>query len=330
MADSFQQQQPEQPSASAAPALSKLDSNADVTAAQDTTAEHWTQWQQRRYANPLGWTEWSDHPSILGLLQQIHFGDSTVSPLAHVQRHYPRFAEAHALSLCCGDGSTERALVEHGVFGSMVGIDLTAERVHAACAARGDLAARLHYAIGDVNRGDFGSACFDVVFAKASLHHIEQLEVVAAGIRRCLKPGGRLVTLDFFGPSRFQWTDMQLEQANAFLAREVPAELRRRADGSSHEIVHRPTVQAMVEMDPSEAVRSGELYAFLQQHFQLEMDVAIGGTLLQLIFDGSIVNNFDPEDPRHLEIIERAVLLEQTLMATGQLPSDFRLIVARP
>lgn len=304
--------------------------HAASTAAQDTTAGHWAEWQQRRNANPRGWTEWSDHPTILGLLQQIHFGDSAVSPLAHLLRHYPRFAEAHAISLCCGDGSTERALVEHGVFRSMVGVDLTAERVQAACAARGDLADRLHYVVGDVNLGDYGNACFDVVFAKASLHHVEQLEVMAEGVKRCLKPGGRLVTLDFFGPTRFQWTDAQLAHANAFLAREVPPGLKRRADGSSHEVVHRPTVQTMIEMDPSEAVRSGELYAFLQRNFELDMDVAIGGTLLQLIFDGTIVNNFDPEDPWHRSIIERAVQWEQSLMASGALQADFRLIVTRP
>lgn len=301
-----------------------------MSAQQVTVSGHWERWQRRQAANPHVWTEWSDHPVILALLQRIHFGDSTVSPFAHLLRYYPGFSGAHTLSLCCGDGSTERALVEQGVFRSVVGIDLTAERVQAACAARGGLADRLHYVVGDVNLGDFGSACFDVVFAKASLHHVEQLEVMTAGIKRCLKPGGRLVTLDFFGPTRFQWTDAQLAHANAFLASEVPAELQRRADGSQLDLVHRPTVQAMIEMDPSEAVRSGELYTFLQSHFELEMDVAIGGTLLQHIFDGSIVNNFDPEDPQHQAIIERAVQLEQVLMASGEIGADFRLIVARP
>lgn len=297
---------------------------------EHATARHWAQWQQRHEARPVRWTEWSEHPHILACLQQAHFGDATLSPLAHVLRHFPQFAQAHALSLCCGDGSTEKALVRHGVFRSMVGVDLTAERVQSARGDLGDLADRLQFEVGDVNRGDFGHACFDVVFAKASLHHVERLEAMAAGIQRCLRPGGRLVTLDFFGPTRFQWTDAQLAHANAFLADEVPAALRRRADGGSHDRVERPTLQAMIEMDPSEAVRSGELYGFLQQHFQIEMDVAVGGTLLQLVFDGSIVNNFDPDDAQHRAVIERAIALERSLIASGELGSDFRLIVARP
>ena len=38
----------------------------------------------------------------------------------------------------------------------------------------------------------------------------------------------------------------------------------------------------------------------------------------------------DPDDPQHQSIIERAVRLEQALLARGELSSDFRLIVARP
>lgn len=310
--------------------MSELTTSPAQSSADAATAEHWAQWQQRRLANPQRWAEWSEHPTILALLQERLFGDPAASPFAHLLRHFPFFAQAHVLSLCCGDGSTELALVRSGVFHSMVGIDLTAERVHAAVAARGDLAPQLNYAVGDVNLGDFGTACFDVVFAKASLHHIEQLETLAAGIARCLKPGGHLVTLDFFGPSRFQWTDAQLNHANAFLTQEVPAVLRRRDDGGFYDRAARPTVEEVVAVDPSEAIRSSELYAFLQQNFEFDLDIAIGGTLLQLIFDGSIVNNFNPDDPQIQDIIRRAVALEQDLLAEGKLPADFRLIVARP
>lgn len=297
---------------------------------QNATTEHWAAWQQRRLDNPHRWTEWSEHPYLRALLQQRLFGGRAISPFDHIHTHFPAFAHAHAISLCCGDGSTERALVEQGAFRSMLGIDMTAERVNAARAARGALAERLDYRVGNVNQGDYGTACCDVVFAKAALHHVEQLETMVAGIFRCLRPDGYLVTLDFFGPTRFQWTDAQLAYANDFLTREVPEPLRQRADSGRLYEVTRPAVADMIAMDPSEAVRSGELHAFLQEHFNLVMDVPIGGTLLHLIFDPSIINNFNPDDTSHQTIIERAVALDQRLVATGVLNSDFRLIVARP
>ncbi|MBK7062734.1 MAG: class I SAM-dependent methyltransferase [Rubrivivax sp.] len=130
----------------------------------------------------------------------------------------PAFDRAHARSLGAGDGTFEKLLVEHGILGSVVGIDLADGRVREANERSGELADRLRYEVADANRGDYGLASYDVLFAKAALHHIAELESMMQGMRRALRPGGRLVTLDFFGPNRFQWTDAQLAAVNGFCA----------------------------------------------------------------------------------------------------------------
>jgi hypothetical protein len=89
-------------------------------------------------------------------------------------------------------------------------------------------------------------------------------------------------------------------------------------------------VQDLITMDPSEAVRSSELYALLQAHFELEHDVALGGSLLNLLLSGDRVNRFDPEDDVHNQVLREASALEHDLMNSGVLGSDFRFIVARP
>ncbi|MBI5278175.1 MAG: class I SAM-dependent methyltransferase [Burkholderiales bacterium] len=288
-------------------------------------ARHWDEWQARQGGR--GYVDWADHPAVMALLQRELFGDASVSVLHFLESNYPQFGAARAVSLCCGDGAFERLLVEHGIFGSVVGTDLSPVRVAHANAARGALASRLQYVVGDANDADFGEQAFDVVFAKAALHHIENLEGALAGMRRALKPGGRLVTIDFFGPTRFQWTDAQLAAANRLLDA-MPAELVTRADGSRYR-AERPTVEAMIALDPSEAVRAGELYGLLRRHFTIEHDFAAGGALLNLVLDGSIVNLFDPANEAHDEWIRRAFRIERELMATGEIASDFRFIVAR-
>jgi hypothetical protein len=120
-----------------------------------------------------------------------------------------------------------------------------------------------------------------------------------------------------------------LAAVNQFLANEVPRHLLQKRDGSFHDKVERPSIEAMVAMDPSEAVRSGELYEMLQSNFALETDIALGGTLLNLIFYGDVINNFDPANDTHNQIIEAAFALERRLIASGTLGSDFRLIVAK-
>jgi len=294
----------------------------------DHGARHWDEWQAERSRSQQRFTDWGDHPTILKLIYQVVFGSPETDFLTHLAQSYPQFADGHALSLCCGDGAFERHLVAQGVFGSITGIDFSPARIALAQQQRAGYESRLDFEVGDVNAGQFGQQRYDVVFAKAALHHVENLEALVRGIQAALRPGGCLVTIDFFGPTRFQWTDAQLAGTNAFLAG-VPRELLRKRDGSLHEAMVRPGIDEMIRLDPSEAVRSGELYALLKENFMLVEDLALGGTLLNLIFYGDVVNNFDPEDEGHNRIIRDAFALERRLIDAGTLGSDFRLIVAK-
>ena len=115
-----------------------------------------------------------------------------------------------------------------------------------------------------------------------------------------------------------------------FWNQRVPFELRHDANGRPTPEITRPSVQSMRDLDPSEAVRSADIYPLLQKHFILHSNLALGGTLLNLLLYGDIVNRFDPANPEHNAVIREAVDWEQHLIAQGMLPSDFRLIIAQP
>lgn len=239
------------------------------------------------------------------------------------------------LSLCCGDGSFENSLVEQGVFRQVTGFDISLARVNAGNAAYQALyganaTQKIWLEHKDVNSEPYGEALYDVVFAKSSLHHIENLEHAFRHIGQCLKPGGKLVTIDFFGPTRFQWTEQQLKIRSWFWRERVPSELRKDVQGREIPEVSRPDVDAMIAMDPSEAVRSGELYPLLKQHLTLTHDAELGGGLVNLLLYGDILNSFDPDNETHNAVIREAFSLERMLMDVGTLNRDFRLIVAEP
>jgi SAM-dependent methyltransferase len=309
--------------------LKRLRRGSPAPGAREAAA-YWDRWQAARDVAPNRYVDWGEHPTILALLQRDLFGASETTVFDFLKTHYPQFRQAEALSLCSGDGGFEKLLVTQEVFGKVTGIDISPQRVECANAQRDPHRERLFYTVGDVNAGDFGEARYDVVFAKAALHHVEKLEILFQGIRRCLRPGGYLVTIDFFGPTRFQWSDAQLDAVNRFLADEMPADLARRPDGSLHRSIARPTLQQMIDLDPSEAVRSGELDAQIEKNFVVERAFPIGGTLLNLIFDGAIVNNFDPHDAEHNGIIEKAYAYEKALRAAGQIGCDFKFLLAHP
>jgi ubiquinone/menaquinone biosynthesis C-methylase UbiE len=199
---------------------------------QSTAADFWNQWQSARNLNQSQYVDWGGHPTILALVYNDLFGSPSTSVFDYLKQAYPNFSNSTVLSLCAGDGSFEKVLLAEGVFGSITGIDIASERVATANAQAAELEGRLKFIVGDVNEGEFGEASYDVVFAKAALHHVEQLESIFSGIRRCLKPGGKLVTIDFFGPTRFQWSDVQLAAVNHFIDTAIPSALLMRADGS--------------------------------------------------------------------------------------------------
>lgn len=88
------------------------------------------------------------------------------------------------LDLGCGDGTLTEQIAARGC--TVVGVDASAEMI--AAARRRGLDARL------INAEELTfNAEFDGVFSNAVLHWIKNADAVIAGVRRALKPGGRVV-----------------------------------------------------------------------------------------------------------------------------------------
>lgn len=296
--------------------------------------DHWDRWQTTRHTSGQRYADWGDHPTVFKAVMRECFGNENHDFFTYLRAHYPHCQTAHALSLCCGDGSFEAQLIQKGVFERITGLEISHERIKHGQAQieAGHLSKHMTFLQQDVNLGHFGEACFDVVFAKAALHHIENLELAFLGIKRCLKPGGLLVAIDFFGPTRFQWTQTQLDSCNWFWKHKVLPELQRESEDKSHrpldEPITRPSIESMLALDPSEAVRSSDLMQLISANFKIQENISLGGTVLNLLLYGDRVNRFDSENPRHNLILEEAVSLERNLMASGTLGSDFKFIVA--
>lgn len=88
------------------------------------------------------------------------------------------------LDIGCGDGVLSLKIVEAGA--SVLGID-SSDSMLAAAAERGISVQRL-----DARSLPF-SREFDAVFSNAALHWIPEASLVAEGVARALKPGGRFV-----------------------------------------------------------------------------------------------------------------------------------------
>jgi ubiquinone/menaquinone biosynthesis C-methylase UbiE len=108
------------------------------------------------------------------------------------------------LEVGCGTGEvTMRAKAGTGPTGSVAGIDPAPEMIAVARDKAAQAGVEIDYRVAAVEALPFLAATFDVVVSSLMLHHLpEDLKPRAlAEIRRVLKPGGRLVVIDFKRPT---------------------------------------------------------------------------------------------------------------------------------
>jgi len=103
-----------------------------------------------------------------------------------------------ALDLACGTGDIAFALAARGA--RVTGLDLTHRMLQLA---RAKMPPRppVAFLAGDMMELPFGDARFDLVTAGYGLRNVPRLEPAIGEIRRVLRPGGLLLSLDFDRPS---------------------------------------------------------------------------------------------------------------------------------
>jgi ubiquinone/menaquinone biosynthesis methyltransferase len=104
-----------------------------------------------------------------------------------------------ALDLCCGTGDLALGLRRCAIDDvAVVGLDFSVPMLELARAR--SPAPGLHWIRGDAMRLPFPAETFDVVTMGYGLRNVAHLDDALAEIRRVLRPGGRLLVLDFGKP----------------------------------------------------------------------------------------------------------------------------------
>lgn len=274
---------------------------------------------------------WMAHPQVVPRLNRMASGDPHVNAYDHLVNRLRAsgvtLPVARVASLGCGFGALERGLATLGIAQRIDGYDLAAPAIDEArrLAAQAGLR-HVHYHVADLDRDALPEGAFDIVFASHSVHHIENLDGLFASVRRALRPGGIFHLQEYIGPDRFQWTDAQLQGINEFMAT-LPLKYRRFPGGMERGAVDRPTVAAVIAVDPSEAVCSSQIVEALARHFAVRECRPLGGALLQTGLSG-IAQNFDPESAEDTAHLQRFFDWEDRWMAEGRIDSDFAVITA--
>jgi len=117
---------------------------------------------------------------------------------------------SRSLDLCCGTGDVALHLP-----GTVIGLDFTAEMLHIAAARNG----HARWVQADALQLPFPDASFDIITVGYGLRNLADLPAGLAEIHRVLRPGGRLLALDFGKPSSPTWRAIYF----AYLRTALPA-----------------------------------------------------------------------------------------------------------
>jgi len=274
---------------------------------------------------------WWDIPDVMDRWNLMISGDAKVDYCEHFMRRYCAGGrEMSALSLGSGTGFREIELAKSGKFKRIDAVEIARPRI-AYSRERSDragFAGAINYIEADAASVALPDGSYDLVIAEQFLHHVSPLGPMLGRIRDFLKPTGFFVFNEFVGPSRFQWTDAQLDAVNGLLA-QLPEKYRLRwKSGSVKRTVHRPGRLAVTLYDPTEAVESSRIVPLVGETFDVVETRGYGGTVLQLLF-ADIAANFLSDDPETERWLATCFAAEDDLLRSGAIESDFRVGICR-
>ncbi len=309
---------------------------ADNASSDDPIYNHLIKYEGELWGSEKGKqrTSWFDSPLIHGYINKSISGNPKKGWLDYIKEKYFRKPAKLALNAGCGHGALERLILQYDIAERIEGFDVSAKALEWAkkIAEEEGFGDRVQYIQADANyleKSDLQEQ-YDVVFAGMALHHFADLEKFLDQTLSKLKDKGLFITNEFIGPTRFQWTDTQLEATNRFLRR-IPKELKKNLLDSQKIKwkVTRPALEYMKEHFAFESICSERIVPAIKERFGVIEQKNYGGTILHLLFEG-IMGNFKEETNReHAVIVNMAIEYEKALLDFGVLNHDHSLLICR-
>lgn len=245
------------------------------------------------------------------------------------EKYVPKVLEG-GLSLGCGDGTLERHAIQMEICRKMDSYDISPISVETANKINREqgLSNKITCRVGDLNAIILEKDKYDVIFSSMALHHVSNLGHLFSQIMKSLKDGGFLLANEYVGPSQFQWNEKQTKIINDLLKILPKNHKLDSRTGILKESFAGPSIEYMSGTDPSEAIRSDEVFRYISNHFDIVEKIEYGGNILHMLLDG-IITNFDEEKEYDVAILRLLSYIDSILISEKVMPSDFAVVVAR-
>jgi ubiquinone/menaquinone biosynthesis C-methylase UbiE len=268
---------------------------------------------------------WWDIPEVLERWNQLITGDNKLDYYEYTCEKYLKTSkELKGFSVGCGTGHRELKWASTGLFSQIDAIDISQERINYSIeeAKKNGFINIINYWVANIYELELTHNLYDVVFIEQTLHHFSPLKKVLTKLKYCLKPKGYLIINEFVGPTRFQWTERQLEIINSTLDL-LPLKYRKKINNTDLKTnIFRPSKLSMILGDPSEAIESSNILKSLDEEFDLVELKEYGGTIILLLFY-QIAQNFISDNELTKRWIKLCFEIEDLLLAENEIKSDY-------
>jgi SAM-dependent methyltransferase len=224
-----------------------------------------------------------------------------------------------AISIGCGMGKPEMELVQQGIVKEFDLFEISPVAIEKgqAIAKKLGVQKQVNFYQGDVFSLDIPEK-YDLVYWKFSLHHMLDVDYTVNFCRNIMEVGGVLSLLDYVGPSRFQYSDINLEIINNVLAA-LPEKYFynfKKPDQYLPRIRTKPSVEKLIVDDPTEAADSENILPAIQRYFPDANITILGGGIARLVL-GYISQNLNEEAEEDQIIIKFILLIDDMAAKFG-------------
>ncbi|MFP5454037.1 MAG: class I SAM-dependent methyltransferase [Alphaproteobacteria bacterium] len=266
-------------------------------------------------------SRWWSHPRIVRHVNRLVCGEPIDGPHAGfnrlIQQAAPSGGFGHAISVGCGSGGKEMKLLQQGIVQHFHLCEIGEHRREQIFAKAGDhgVADRVTVHIGNALDRPPDRA-FDLIYWNNALHHMFDARAALLWSKAGLSVGGVLAMDDFVGPTRFQWTEAELDLA-ARVRTLLPDRFLPHPHNQQVMIPRRPkrpTIEEMLAADPTEAADSEAILDALMEIFPKAEIVPTGGVVYHLALNDVLANFRVGEDD---SLLDALLLLDETLAGQG-------------
>ncbi|MBV9826022.1 MAG: class I SAM-dependent methyltransferase [Alphaproteobacteria bacterium] len=232
------------------------------------------------------------------------------------------------LSLGSGPGGIEIEAIRNAPAASGLCLDINTELLHLGQERAATLGLQLLFEAADLNTLALPAAAFDVVLCHASLHHVIELEHLAAQISRALTADGVFLTVDVVTRNGYlMWPETRQVVANIW--KMLPARYRLNHTAYRAPLIDDEIWEADTSASGMECARSEDILPIIDERFVAVQYVPYF-SLCRRFFDTMYGPNYDLASPLDKAIVNWVWELDRYHLATGRLRPETFFGIYRP